>query len=213
MCVGQEHEYALLDGVNRAKVGRYLAILSGLISGAIVYVLLAIVDVAKRVGLPVNVPPTLFSLVSAGAVFAVLYWALDRYAWRWSRLAQLLRVPDLSGQWDCEGESLNQDGTVAYQWKGLVTIVQSWDKIRVRLKTQQSGSNSISAALICDKADGYVLIYHYRNDPKVGQPELNSHRGFAELTFSNDRQSAAGDYFNGAGRSTFGRMKLSKRAT
>jgi hypothetical protein len=210
--MSQEHEYALLDGVNRARVGRYLGVLAGLTSGAIVYVILAVVDLAKRFNMPVNVPPTLLSLVSAGTVFGVLYWVLDRYAWRWSRLGDLLGVPDLSGQWHCDGESLNQGGAIIHKWKGTITIVQSWYKIRVRLKTEQSGSNSISAALICDKADGYILLYHYRNDPRVGQPELKSHRGFAELTFSKDRRSAAGDYFNGAGRYTFGTMKLTKRA-
>jgi hypothetical protein len=206
--MSQEHEYALLEGVNRAKVGRYLGLLAAGISGVIVFLLLAAVDLAKRLHIPVNLPPTALSLVSAGTVFTALYWILDRYAWRWSWLGAVLGVPDLSGQWACEGDSLDQDGSTRYRWSGTVTIIQSWDKIRVRLKTAQSGSNSISAALICDKAEGYVLLYHYRNDPNIGEPELKSHRGFAELIFASDRQSAIGEYFNGHGRITFGRMRL-----
>lgn len=204
----QEHEYALLEGVNRAKVGRCLGALAGAISGLIVFILLAAVDLAKRFKIPVNLPPTALSLVSAGAVFGGLYWILDRYAWRWSWLGAVLGVPDLSGEWQCEGESLHQDGSTRHPWTGTVTIIQSWYKLRVRLRTAQSGSNSVSAALICDKADGYVLLYHYRNEPRVGERELQGHRGFAELTFAKDRRSAVGEYFNGQGRFTFGRMRL-----
>lgn len=207
----QEHEYALLDGVNRAKVGRYLGVLAAAISAGIVFVLLAAVDLANRFQIPVNLPPTVLSLVSAGTVFGVLYFVLDRYAWRWSWLGAVLGVPDLSGEWQCDGQSLNQDRSVRHAWSGTVTIIQSWYKLRVRLKTRQSGSSSVSAALVCDKADGYILLYHYRNDPNIGEPALQGHRGFAELTFAKDRRSAVGEYFNGHGRFTFGTMRLRRR--
>ena len=80
------------------------------------------------------------------------------------------------------------------------------------MKTSQSGSNSISAALVWDDIDGYVLLYHYQNDPKLGETELRAHRGFAEITFHKDLRSGEGEYFNGHGRNTFGRMRLTKAA-
>jgi hypothetical protein len=206
----QEHEYSLLGGINRAKIGRYLSVLAATISAAIVFVLLSAVDLAKRYNIPVNLTPSILSLVGAGAVFAALYWIFDRYAWRWPYLSELLKVPDLSGDWRCEGQTLREDGSLRFAWEGVVTILQSWDKLRVRLKTEQSGSNSIAAALLCDEADGHRLLYHYRNDPRIGETELTSHRGFAELTFAKDRQSAEGEYFNGHGRFTFGTMHLTR---
>jgi hypothetical protein len=208
--MNQEHEYVLLGGVNRGKVGRYLALASASVSAAIVFVLLTIVDIASRFGIPANLPPDVLSLVGAGSVFGVLYWFFNRYAWRWGVLAQLLKVPNLSGEWVCSGESLNSEGAIQYVWVGSVTITQSWDKLRVRLKTAQSGSNSISAAVVRDEIDGFILLYHYQNDPRIGEPELRSHRGFAEITFSKDLKSGEGDYFNGHGRYTFGRMKLTR---
>ena len=173
--------------------------------------LLAAVDLARRFGIPTNLPPAVLSLAGAGVVFGVLYWLFDRFAWRWTYLSKLVRVPDLSGDWQCEGQTINTDGSAGYVWQASVTIVQSWDKIRVRLATSQSGSNSITAALICDEADGFHLLYNYRNDPRIGETELKSHLGFAELVFSKDRTKAEGEYFNGHGRFTFGTMKL-KRA-
>ncbi|MBP1806961.1 hypothetical protein [Rubellimicrobium aerolatum] len=203
-----EHEYTVLGGVSRAIVGRYLSLIAAGVSAGVVFAILWAVDIAHRFGLPANLPPSVLSLVGAGAVFAALYWLLDRYAWRWSLVSKFLKVPDLSGEWSCKGQTLNPDGSPSYNWEAQVTIIQTWDKIRVRLRTPQSGSNSNSAALICDEADGYRLFYSYKNDPKIGEPELRSHRGFTEITFDKDLRSGEGEYFNGYGRYTFGTLKL-----
>lgn len=204
----QEHEYALLGGMNRAKIGRYLGTASAAISAAIVFALLTAVDLAKRYDMPINLPPTVLSLLGAGSIFTLLYWLFDQYAWRWSTVAQLLKVPNLAGEWECIGKSLNEKGETLFDWSGVVTIVQSWDKLRLRLKTKQSGSNSIAAALSYDAADGYILLYHYHNDPNIDQPNLAPHQGYASITFAPDQKSGKGEYFNGRGRITFGTMDL-----
>jgi hypothetical protein len=208
----QEHEYAILGGINRANIGRLLTLAAAAISGLLVFTLLTLVDVAKRFNISANLPPTVLSLVGAASVFSALYWVFNRYLWKCTPFCIALKVPDVSGDWLCAGETIDaNDGSVERTWSAEVTILQSWDKIRVRLRTKESGSNSISAALMWDDADGYVLLYHYRNDPLVGQPELKAHRGFAELTFTKDLQSANGQYFNGFGRPTSGRMHLRRK--
>ena len=211
MVVPQDHEYLVMGGVERAKIGRYLSITSSAISAGLVFALLAAVDLAKTFGLNVNVPPAVLSLLGAGMVFGVLYGILNKYAWRWPVIDRLLKVPNLAGVWDCQGESLCTDGTVVYHWNGEVTIVQSWDKLRIRLKTAQSGSNSMVAALATDSVDGFVLLYQYRNDPKMGEAGLASHMGCAVVTIAKDLRSATAEYFNGGGRLTFGKMTWTVR--
>lgn len=206
----QEHEYALLGGLNRAKVGRYLGIVAASVSSAIVFVLLALVDVAKALDWSPNLPPIVLSWVGAGAVYAVLYWLFDRHMWKLPALSGVLRVPNLSGKWRCDGQTINPDKTAGYTWQGEVTIIQIWDRLRVRLRTAQSGSNSIAAALVYEEADGFRLMYNYINEPNIDQPELAAHRGFADLTFAKNLQTADGEYFNGHGRFTFGTMHLSR---
>jgi hypothetical protein len=205
-----DHEYVLLGGPNRAKLGHYLSGFAGAASGATVFILLTIVGIAKRFGIVQQIPPVVLSLASAGTIYGVLYWLFSSYVWRWPWVSRWLRVPNLSGRWRCEGQTINPDKTPSYAWKGDVTITQNWDKIRVRLKTSQSGSNSIAAALLWDDVDGYRLLYHYRNDPAISETDLKSHRGFAELVFAEDGLSASGEYFNGLGRFTFGTMKLTR---
>lgn len=207
----QEHEYAVMGGANRAKVGRLLSFAASAISGALVFALLSAVDLAKKFGWNVNLPPTFLSLVGAGAVFGALYWVLNKWAWKWPGIGLALKVPDISGTWDCVGTTLNKDGSTKYNWQAEVTVVQSWDKLRIRLVTKTSGSSSISAALAHDSVDGFVLLYHYRNDPKAGAAGLASHMGCSVMTIAKDLKSATGDYFNGRGRMTFGTMNWTKR--
>ncbi|WP_375591698.1 hypothetical protein [Chitiniphilus eburneus] len=211
MVTSQDHEYAVMGGADRAKIGRYLSIVSSSISAGLVLLLLAAVDLAETFKLNVNVPPAVLSLLGAGTVFGGLFWILNKYAWKWPLIAQLLKVPNVAGVWDCVGESLDADGAVAHRWQGEVTIIQCWDKLRVRLKTAQSSSSSIAAALSHDTVDGYVLLYQYKNDPKIGEPDLAAHIGCAVVTIAADLTSSTAEYFNGGGRLTFGRMNWSKR--
>lgn len=203
-----EHEYALVGGYNRTHVGRWLGICASTVSAAIVFVLLTAVDLAKLYGWNVNVPPVVLSLVGAGFVYTALYWIFDRYVWKIGPLGRALKIPNLSGRWSCEGTPL--DSGQGRPWTGTVTIVQSWDRLRVHLDTGQSGSDSIAAALMHDAAIGYHLMYHYRNTPRIGETALSAHHGFAELVFAPSEQSATGEYFNGRGRNTYGSMRLVK---
>jgi hypothetical protein len=210
MIAPQEHEYSVIGGVNRANVGRLLSFAASAISGVLVFTLLYAVDFAKKFGWNVNVPPTLLSLLGAGAVFGFLYWVMNKWAWKWPGIGQALNVPNIAGTWNCVGKTLDSEGLSKYDWQAEVTIVQSWDKLRIRLVTKTSGSSSISAALAQDSIDGFVLLYHYRNDPKAGAIGLASHTGCSVMTIAKDLKSATGDYFNGRGRMTFGTMNWTK---
>lgn len=205
-----EHEYALLGGYNRSSVGRWLYVAAAAISAAIVFVLLALVDLAKIIGISANVPPGVLSLAGAASVYGILYWLFDRFAWKVAPVGRLLKVPNLAGTWACNGTSLER--TPHADWTGTLTIVQSWDRLRLHLETAQSTSDSIAAALLYDAAVGYRLLYHYRNSPRIGELDLAAHHGFAELVFAQDEQSAAGEYFNGRGRNTWGTLNLTRDA-
>ena len=155
-------------------------------------------------------PPVLFSLAGAATIWAVLYVVFNRHVWRWRWISRAIKTPDVSGSYLVTGETLNGAGDTEHPWKGNLSVTQSWDRIRVQLKTEESTSYSLSAALFFDPADGYRLMYHYRNEPVAGATKLNSHRGFAEITFSDDLRTGSGEYFNGQGRFTFGRLNIAR---
>ena len=208
--MNSDHEYVLLDGVNRASIGRYLAIAASGISAVLVSALIFLVNWWESLGHP-QFPQVLAVPITAGFVYLALYALFKNYIWKWQRMQGVLKVPDLSGRWKCRGVSLNPKDGVTPDWTGVVSITQDWDVIRIQLETSSSMSNSIAAALQYDVLNGYHLLYTYKNEVKADSPrDMVGHRGAAHLTFSKDLKSCEGDYFNGRGRYTFGTMRLSK---
>lgn len=205
-----DHEYSILGGLNRAKIGHAIGIVAAAVSSAVIATFLWLIDIAKQFGFGERTPSLILWPLSAGLIYTGMYWLFNKYIWRASKLSWLIKVPDLAGEWECEGQNINPDKTLGYPWSANVTITQSWDKIRLRVRTNQSTSNSIAAALIQDEIDGFRLLYNYRNEPKVGEPELQPHRGFADIIFAPNLKTASGEYFNGHGRFTFGTMKLKR---
>lgn len=206
------HEYALLDGVNRSAIGRYIAVAAAILSGMLVSGLILIINWWAKLGL-IQHPQVVAVPLTGGIVYLVLYYVFRHWVWKLRWVAKLLKVPDLSGTWLCKGETLNPKEGIEPNWEGTVSITQDWDMIRVTIATATSRSESIAAALQYDPHLGYHLLYTYKNEPKADSPmDMVGHKGAAHLTFSDDLQSAEGDYFNGRGRYTFGVMKLRRSA-
>jgi hypothetical protein len=206
-----DHEYSLLGGFNRVRIGQILAIGASALSSLLILSLLSFVDIANKMDIPANIPPTIFSLIGAGSLFTLLYWFFNRHVWRLELLSRILNVPDLRGEWICQGKTLNADGTVAYLWDGVVTITQCWDKLRIQLKTSSSTSNSICAALLFDEINGYRILYNYKNVPKVGEAALHPHIGFTDLMIDKQVKTGEANYFTGRGRNTFGTFTLERK--
>ncbi|CNF37011.1 Cap15 family cyclic dinucleotide receptor domain-containing protein [Yersinia enterocolitica] len=206
----KNHEYIVISGMNRSKVGKILGTVASVISALLIYVVFKLFDYAEYFNINANVPPSVLSLIGAGTIYMLLYTWFSSSLWKSSNFTQFLKVPNLSGEWECIGEGKTNNGE-KFTWKSTIKIFQTWDKVRIRSDTSQSGSDSIAASILYDEGIGYRLLYNYRNDPKINEVELHSHIGFAELIFSEDLMSADGEYFNGRGRNTFGIMKLRRK--
>lgn len=199
------HEYAVI-GHKRSEIGRWLGfgavalapIVTSVVTWASAWSILTTSLQAKMAAFT----------VSTGLVYASLYWVFNRYGWRW--LDKALGIPDLSGRWKVVGQSLELDGKVRFDWAGTIVITQKWDRIAIELKTAQSGSFSETASVLVKHDGAAKLSYSYQNHPRAGEPELQKHQGFCELTFDPQRKASQGHYFNSMGRYSFGRMELTR---
>lgn len=149
--------------------------------------------------------------IGTATVFGIVFWLFDRYVWRWWPVRKWLGFCNINGKWDCSGHRLNPDGSVANEWSGEMTIVQTWSRIAISLSTTQSVSRSGPACLTRDEGLGFSMLYTYTNDPAPNQPALHIHRGTCELRFADSCSEGSGIYFNDQHRLTFGRMRLTKR--
>ena len=134
--------------------------------------MLLLIELAKHFGFNDIIPPLVLWPIGAGTIYVALYRFFESQFWRNKYINGALKVPDVEGTWQIEGHKLREDGRIELEWSGPMTIVQSWDSIRIHLKTANSESDSISAAIICDKSIGYNLIYTYQNCPEADQTHL-----------------------------------------
>lgn len=204
-----DHDYSIL-GHSRALVGRYLGAVAAAVSAGSVLLAGLGIEFAEHNGFGNLLPPIIVWPVTAGAVWIGLHWLFANHAWKWPGIAAVIDVPDLSGTWKVTGKTLGENKETTYEWSGVITITQTWERLKVRLQTAQSSSFSISAAMVREPGAGYRLTYPYINEPKADQPELRTHVGFADLLFAQSIRSADGDYFNNKGRTTQGVMRLDR---
>jgi len=203
----KSHEYIVISGFNRSKVGKIIGSAASVISGILVFVILTILEHYSYFESKSVLTPTVCSLISAGSIYLGLYSYFDSKMWKWKLISKHINVPDLSGEWECTARGRDLKGNVT-DWEAKIEIYQSWDKVHIHLQTKSSSSDSIAASIIFDGESGYRLVYNYQNRPRIDEEELTPHMGFAELTFHKNLTTAEGEYFNGRGRNTFGTMKL-----
>jgi len=181
----------------------------------IAFMMLGAVAVSAGIGVLIERVNATFGVtlggVSSLAVFSGLYLLFDRVMWRWPWVRRVLLVPDLNGQWKCDGVTRYKAGApLESLWQGTVTIRQSWSRIRIVLHTPQSASHSIAASIYDEPGSGHRLIYHYDNKPAVGEVELGRHCGLCNLLFDGTGDSAVGEYFTDKDRVTAGTMRLTR---
>lgn len=201
------HGYSI-EGHNRASVGRYLASIAAIAATLATTLLASIGKLMVALGMPSWAYSYSAIAISASVAYGVVYWIFNKYAWK--ALSRLWKIPNIDGEWKGSGQSIDDDGTVKFEWSSTIKISQDWEKIHIKQKTGQSASNSVSAALIPCGDGTYLLMYSYRNEPRAGEPELQSHLGYCELQFEKDLKSATGEYFTAKGRKSCGRISITR---
>lgn len=201
------HEYSVV-GHNRSKIGMIISVISGIVAGAVTAVAGFVSVFLSDMGF--TIPEIIMWPITGAVVFGILFLLFDNVFWKHIRLRGIVGVPDISGTWMIEGKSFNLNTDDEYPWTGTIEITQCYEKITLFLKTKLSSAHSITAAIINEGNAGYKLIYSYRNQPKPGEVELQSHLGHCEILFAPNCATAEGQYFNGLGRATHGTMKLTK---
>jgi hypothetical protein len=194
------HDYAIFNH-DRTKIGRWLGVLSILIAGTISQIL---IEMYHLTGIEAFTKAT----ITTGVIYFILHYVFNNFIWKLT----IFGIPDLSGKWKVIGTTLNEDGSVKYEWTANIGIEQNWEKIIINLKTNSSQSFSQTATL--EKQHGlgsWLLSYSYKNEPNINQShELNAHKGYCQIEFNTDINIGDASYFNNNGRRTFGQMKLTK---
>lgn len=199
------HPYSI-DSEERRRALGILGIISVVIAYA-VYLTLNAIQITT---------PWYISLPSPLAVYAPLFYALDRYLWKIPAVRWILRLqsPDLNGEWDGEIRSSyhNHNNSIS----ASMEVYQTWSTIEVILRAEESNSYSYSAAIRTDQSNETFFTYSYSNEPEPdANPGMEIHLGTAHLTIRDGDDSdlsLTGRYYTGRGRNTYGKMQFERVA-
>lgn len=132
-----------------------------------------------------------FSITTV-AVFTVLYIIFNKVVWKW---IAAVHIPNLNGTWT--GTLKTSYSNFVDEHEAVIEIVQTWTKICVTGKFNQSISFSKIACLEVDEAR-IILHYSYQNErkPDTTAETAVMHNGFATLIFDTKTHSISGSYYN-----------------
>ena len=194
------HDYAIF-GHDRSAIGRWLGVVSILIAGGISQVLIVLNDMT---GIEAFGKATFTTAI----IYFGLHWLFNNLIWK----LPFFEIPNLSGEWELVGKTLEENGGTKYDWTATIAIKQTWKDIVITLKTDKSQSYSQTATM--EKLhgfNGWLLSYSYKNEPRTEQShELNAHKGYCQIEFDKNLIEGDASYFNNNGRRTFGTMQLKK---
>lgn len=151
--------------------------------------------------------PSIFGL------YALYFQIFDEHLWKKLnlKLFGLKSIPDLNGEWPAEvTSSFNNFSPIQ---SGVLIIRQTYSRMLIRYKNEQSYSRSLTASLFWDEGEGqYHLNYQYTNNPNFDQVStMNMHHGTATLRISGAKVNLIeGEYYTGRGRETHGTIKAKK---
>lgn len=180
------HEYSI--DVERNKILFGLATISIIISGIVSSLLNALI---------ISIPFIEFTVsIAAMGLFSILYSLFDKFIWKWKWIKKigLDQTPNLNGTW--EGEFKSSYHNFEESFPAVLIIEQTWTKICIRGKFNDSSSSSYTASLKVNDGGGIKLFYSYINDknPEHFKKGTSNHRGYGRLEIIN--ASMTGSYFN-----------------
>lgn len=108
----QEHEYSVI-GHSRAVLGRHLGTVAAALASIAVLLLGGLLGLVDRLG--IEIPQIILWPLTAAAIFPLIHWAFNRFVWRWARVVAWLKIPDLNGEWSCDGRTLDMDKNVLHK--------------------------------------------------------------------------------------------------
>ena len=152
--------------------------------------------------------------ISSVLIFTLIWLLFSKIGWKILAKIRVGKIPDISGTWICNGEGKKySDSNDINNWNGIIQIEQEYEKLSVKLTTEESKSHSYSLVgdiEVRDKNE-IILSYMYENEPFKTEEGLTQHKGFCRLIFDLQNKTANGRYYTDNDRSSYGTMSLKKQ--
>jgi hypothetical protein len=150
---------------------------------------------------------SIISIASQTAGYTVIIWiAYAKFIWRYMPKF-IENTPYIGGTW--KGE-IYSDYNGGMKIDSEIKIIQDLFKTKIKVKTNESESETIVSDFVINGNDDNILFYTYRNEPKADVRFRSAiHYGSVQLRLVS-RNDLEGSYWTD--RKTTGTMKLHRRS-
>ena len=183
---------------------RYIGIIVGL--SILVCIILTIIHDNLRI---LSLKIFIGDISTTISVVSILCVAFISWAWKWKIFRNwLVPFPCISGKW--EGTLVSTFDNEKKEIPITVSISQNFFNVQIRIKTEESTSNSTCASFDIDGNRGLKqLLYSYQNNPKATIRDRSEiHYGTARLEINDDATFLEGEYWTT--RKTTGEISIHK---
>ena len=147
-----------------------------------------------------NILDAFFDIISAPAIYTILYWWFDKKLWKTKYINKVLEIPNLNGEWSGKAKSSFGDNN---EYTMNLSIKQTWSKISFIASFPDTNSKSESNCA--------SFFIESNGDKKIGFGFVNRSRevnaqqydGYNVLELDSENEMA-GRYFNNRDNSLFG---------
>lgn len=197
------HNYSIMNSKIRITVTSTIAIISA-------YVAFMLNPYLEGIG--TNIPISTYLLpLYPFAVFGIFYYLFDTVLWKLKPINKLLEIPDVSGTWKGEGQT-TYNNSKSTKFNIELNIKQTFSRIIIDGKFNQSYSESINANIDCSNPLRRKLVYSYTNKPQaITTKTMQNHVGTVELCLNEKSTELKGNYFTNRKPLTSGTLKLSMK--
>lgn len=160
---------------------------------------------------------SLFIDFSVILFYEFFYYLFDSKLWKYFHFVPSMKVPNLNGNWKGTLNSSYKDPRTDDKTtiNATMQISQTWQKIEIRLKTDNSNSKTVTAAFFTKNPNAIELSYQYQNEPNPNAEidTMHMHKGTGWITLAPDTKSFEGGYYNGRDSKNHGGLKFNKVVT
>ena len=116
------------------------------------------------------------------AIFSILFWLTDNFAWKLKVFKYLSSIPNLNGRWIGKISSTDRSEAIDVE----VNIKQTWTSIRINLESSKDYSHCTTASYNPETKQISWIYFFY---PNTKMDKKNSHgEGFAIVKYKSDKK-------------------------
>lgn len=158
--------------------------------------------------------PSWVPVPSVFALYGIFYKVFENWIWKWQWVYDcgVVNTPNLNGEWEMISKSSLHN--YEREYKGILSITQTWTEISIHLDGEKFVGDSTMAGFTMRTNNSFTLKWEYLSQKK---PEFSEqdymHYGMTRIMKNGNEEpmKLSGDYYTDKSRHAYGSVMVIKK--